>query len=118
MHHNQWRSQVLRTYRNGSVKQFIVFRAFPVVASVKALCHVPCLSASCSAANRRCLATYRPGHDPLQRRFDPSSPKFWQFLRHNKKWWPAPIIATLLLVAVLISLAESSGAGPLMDTLF
>jgi Family of unknown function (DUF5989) len=44
--------------------------------------------------------------------------EFWQFLRHNKKWWLAPIIATLLLVGVLIFVAGSSGAGPLMYTLF
>ena len=44
--------------------------------------------------------------------------EFWQFLRHNKKWWLAPIIATLLLVAVLIFVAGSGGAGPLMYTLF
>ena len=44
--------------------------------------------------------------------------EFWQFLRHNKKWWLAPIIATLLLVGILIFLAGSGGAGPLMYTLF
>ncbi|WP_375488305.1 DUF5989 family protein [uncultured Mycobacterium sp.] len=44
--------------------------------------------------------------------------EFWQFLRHNKKWWLAPIVATLLLVAVLIFLAESSGAGSFIYTLF
>jgi Family of unknown function (DUF5989) len=44
--------------------------------------------------------------------------EFWQFLRHYKKWWLAPIITTLLLVGVLIFLAASGGAGPLMYTLF
>jgi Family of unknown function (DUF5989) len=43
--------------------------------------------------------------------------EFWRFLRHNKKWWLIPIIATLLLVAVLILLA-GTGAGPLVYTLF
>ena len=43
--------------------------------------------------------------------------EFWQFVRHNKKWWLAPIVVTLLLVAVLIFLA-GSGAGPLVYTLF
>jgi hypothetical protein len=43
--------------------------------------------------------------------------EFWQFIRHNKKWWLTPIIVTLLLVAVLIVLA-GSGAGPLVYTLF
>jgi Family of unknown function (DUF5989) len=43
--------------------------------------------------------------------------EFWQFVRHNKKWWLIPIIATLLLVAVLVFVA-GSGAGPLVYTLF
>jgi hypothetical protein len=43
--------------------------------------------------------------------------EFWQFLRHNKKWWLAPIIVTLLLVGVLVFLA-GSGGGPLIYTLF
>jgi hypothetical protein len=43
--------------------------------------------------------------------------EFWQFVRHNKKWWLTPIIVTLLLVAVLIFLA-GSGGGPLVYTLF
>ena len=43
--------------------------------------------------------------------------EFWQFVRHNKKWWLIPIISTILLVAVLIFLA-GSGAGPLVYTLF
>lgn len=43
--------------------------------------------------------------------------EFWQFVRHNKKWWLIPIITTLLLVGALIVLA-GSGAGPLVYTLF
>ena len=43
--------------------------------------------------------------------------EFWQFMRHNKKWWLIPIVVTLLLVAALIFLA-GSGAGPLVYTLF
>jgi Family of unknown function (DUF5989) len=43
--------------------------------------------------------------------------EFWRFLRENRKWWLVPIILTLLLVAVLV-VAASSGAGPLMYTLF
>lgn len=44
--------------------------------------------------------------------------EFWQFLRHNKKWWLTPVIVTLLLVAALTFLAGSGGAGPLIYTLF
>jgi Family of unknown function (DUF5989) len=43
--------------------------------------------------------------------------EFWQFMRHNRKWWLIPIVATLLLVAGLVFLA-GSGAGPLVYTLF
>jgi Family of unknown function (DUF5989) len=43
--------------------------------------------------------------------------EFWQFVRHNKKWWLTPIIVTLLLVSVLIFLA-GAGGGPLIYSLF
>ncbi len=43
--------------------------------------------------------------------------EFWQFVRHNKKWWLAPIIVTLLLVALLIFFA-GTGAAPFVYTLF
>jgi Family of unknown function (DUF5989) len=43
--------------------------------------------------------------------------EFWQFFRHNKKWWLIPITVTLLFVAVLIFVA-GAGAGPLVYTLF
>jgi Family of unknown function (DUF5989) len=43
--------------------------------------------------------------------------EFWQFVRHNKKWWLIPIIVTLLLVALLILFA-GTGAAPFVYTLF
>jgi hypothetical protein len=43
--------------------------------------------------------------------------EFWRFLRQNRKWWLAPIVFTLLLVAMLVVVA-GSGAGPLLYTLF
>ena len=43
--------------------------------------------------------------------------EFWQFLRHNKKWWLIPIVSTLLLVAILILFA-GTGAAPFVYTLF
>jgi hypothetical protein len=43
--------------------------------------------------------------------------EFWQFLRHNKKWWLLPMIGVLLLVGVLILLAGSA-AAPFIYTLF
>jgi hypothetical protein len=42
--------------------------------------------------------------------------EFWQFARHNKKWWITPIIVILLLVGFLV--LGSTGAGPLIYTLF
>jgi hypothetical protein len=43
--------------------------------------------------------------------------EFWQFARHNKKWWMTPIIAILLLISCLVLLG-STGAGPFIYTLF
>jgi Family of unknown function (DUF5989) len=43
--------------------------------------------------------------------------EFWQFARHNKKWWMTPIIVILLLVSFLVLLG-STGAGPFIYTLF
>ena len=33
--------------------------------------------------------------------------EFWDFLRHNKKWWLIPIILTLLLIGLLVVLSGS-----------
>ncbi len=35
-------------------------------------------------------------------RQSPLLSEFFQFLRHNKRWWLTPIIIILLLVAVLL----------------
>ncbi len=43
--------------------------------------------------------------------------EFIQFLRHNKKWWLAPIIVVLLLVGVLVILGGTAIA-PFIYTLF
>jgi hypothetical protein len=43
--------------------------------------------------------------------------EFWQFLRHNKKWWLLPIVAVLLFFGLLIALA-GTGAAPLIYTFF
>ena len=44
--------------------------------------------------------------------------EFVSFLRVRKKWWLAPILFVLLLMAVLIVLTESSAIAPLIYTLF
>ena len=43
--------------------------------------------------------------------------EFWSFLKHNKKWWLAPILIVLLLVTVLVILSGTA-AAPFIYTLF
>lgn len=43
--------------------------------------------------------------------------EFWAFLRHNRKWWLAPIFIVLLLVGGLLILGGTS-AAPFIYTLF
>ena len=44
--------------------------------------------------------------------------EFWQFLRVRKKYWLAPILFFLLLLASLIVLTEGSAIAPFIYTLF
>jgi uncharacterized protein YdaL len=43
--------------------------------------------------------------------------EFWQFLKHNKKWWLIPIIVVILLLGVLVFIG-GTGAAPFIYTLF
>ena len=43
--------------------------------------------------------------------------EFWDFLKHNKKWWLTPIILVFLLVSGLVVLA-ATGAGPFIYAMF
>jgi hypothetical protein len=43
--------------------------------------------------------------------------EFWEFLKHNKKWWLAPILIMLLLLGGLILLGGTA-AAPFIYTLF
>jgi hypothetical protein len=43
--------------------------------------------------------------------------QFWDFARHNKKWWLTPIIVLLLIASVLILLG-GSGVAPFIYTIF
>jgi Family of unknown function (DUF5989) len=43
--------------------------------------------------------------------------EFWDFLRHNKKWWLTPIVVMLLLVMALVLLGGTAMA-PFIYTLF
>lgn len=62
-----------------------------------------------------------PSHDSLeqqaQQRQQGLISEFFDFIRHNKKWWLTPIIAVLLLLGVLILLG-GTGAAPFIYTLF
>ncbi|MBN2376418.1 MAG: hypothetical protein JXD22_08455 [Sedimentisphaerales bacterium] len=43
--------------------------------------------------------------------------EFWEFLKHNKKWWLLPIIITLLLLGLIILLGGTALA-PFIYPLF
>ena len=44
--------------------------------------------------------------------------EFWEFLRHRKKYWLAPIILCLLLLSFLIVFSEGSALSPFIYALF
>jgi len=44
--------------------------------------------------------------------------EFFLFIKHEKKWWLAPLLAVLLLVGALIVLAGSSPLAPFIYPLF
>jgi hypothetical protein len=43
--------------------------------------------------------------------------EFWDFLRHNKKWWLTPIAVILLMFGALMFLSGTA-AAPFIYTLF
>jgi hypothetical protein len=43
--------------------------------------------------------------------------EFWEFLKHNKKWWLAPILIVILVIGLLVVLS-GSGVGAFMYTIF
>jgi hypothetical protein len=43
--------------------------------------------------------------------------EFWDFLKHNKKWWLLPILAVLVLIGVLVALG-TTGAAPFIYPMF
>jgi hypothetical protein len=43
--------------------------------------------------------------------------EFWDFLKHNKKWWLMPILIVLLLLGGLVFLGGTA-AAPFIYTLF
>jgi hypothetical protein len=53
--------------------------------------------------------------DVFRRHADSPQPgllrEFWDFLKHNKKWWLVPILLVLLLLGILVVLS-GTGIGP------
>ena len=44
--------------------------------------------------------------------------EFWEFLKHEKKYWLIPIIAVFVLFGLLIVFSQSSAVAPFIYTLF
>ena len=44
--------------------------------------------------------------------------EFWQFLKHEKKYWLAPIVVVFVLFGLLIVFSQSSAVAPFIYTLF
>ena len=44
--------------------------------------------------------------------------EFFSFLKHEKKFWLAPIIVVLVLFGILLVFAQSSAVAPFIYTLF
>ena len=44
--------------------------------------------------------------------------ELWQFMKHNKKFWLAPIVIVLVVIGVLLAIAGSSALAPFIYTLF
>ncbi len=59
--------------------------------------------------------------EQFARQAEQSSPglfrEYLSWLRHTRKWWMAPILLTLLVIGFLV-MANASGVGPLLYTLF
>jgi hypothetical protein len=44
--------------------------------------------------------------------------EFWSFLKHEKKYWLAPIVMVLVLFGLLLVFAQTSVVAPFIYTLF
>jgi hypothetical protein len=44
--------------------------------------------------------------------------ELWDFVRTGKRWWLAPIIVVLALVATLLVLVQGSALAPFIYTIF
>ena len=44
--------------------------------------------------------------------------EFWSFMNVRKKWWLAPIVASLVLLGALIFFTQGSAVAPFIYTIF
>ncbi len=44
--------------------------------------------------------------------------EFWNYAKHNKKWWLFPVALILVLLGILIVFAETSALAPFIYPLF
>ena len=44
--------------------------------------------------------------------------EFLLFIRHEKKWWLAPLVVVLLIVGALVMFAQTSTLAPFLYPLF
>ncbi len=44
--------------------------------------------------------------------------EFWDFLRHQKKYWLVPIVVILVLMGVFVAFTAQSALAPFIYTLF
>lgn len=44
--------------------------------------------------------------------------ELWEFMKHNKKYWLAPILITLVVFGALLVVAKGSAIAPFIYALF
>lgn len=44
--------------------------------------------------------------------------ELWEFLKHERKYWLAPIVLVMVLFGLLMAFAQSSVVAPFIYTLF
>lgn len=44
--------------------------------------------------------------------------EFFEFLKHEKRYWLAPIVVVLVVLGLLLVFAQSSAVAPFIYTLF
>lgn len=44
--------------------------------------------------------------------------EFWDFLRHQKKYWLVPIVVILVLMGIFVAFTAQSALAPFIYTLF